>query len=394
MTSTLGLAIASNRVGAVLARSGTVMWSGARDYADATNRTECIADLVASVPRRRWTRKRVIAAIGPHGVQVKRLTGLPTGLDLKASRAIVRESIGRFFLKNGIPLEISCASTSDGEMWAAAYDATLVGEIEHACRVAGWRVTAVVPGAVALRFVLPDGSITLDDGDLRLDVMYANSELSQVRCSRRGADPPVPARPQLPSALAASSHSASELVTAYAATHVSAREPLLVSRARPFAKAPSARQLVTAVSACALAFACWRVTPGVVDTVRATGARHALAVIAVRLNADRHVSDMLDSVTNSLRATLTFDDRVRSISLMLAEITRALPDSAAILELQMNDSTGGSLVGVAPRAADLLGALERVPVIAAPTIAGPVASTSLGGRSLERVSIAFRFAEP
>lgn len=80
------------------------------------------------------------------------------------------------------------------------------------------------------------------------------------------------------------------------------------------------------------------------------------------------------------------------MTLLLAELTRALPDSCIINQLQVVDSTGGNVVAMAPRAAGIVDALERVPIIAAPTIAGPVASETLGGRSLERVSVSFRYA--
>jgi len=318
-------------------------------------------------------------------VQVKRLTDLPPSRDRKALRAIVRESPGRFFLKNGVPLETTCELLpDDGTIWAAAYDGELIDDIDRACRRARWRLQTLVPVAVALRLATREQSVGWQDGDLHLEVTYHGTALGQLRCARDAKD-------MLSNAVADDRRA--HLLAAFGATQIARREPLAVQRSVLFNTRPSRTQLLVAAAFFALALLCWWLTPPFVSTIRAKNAQRALSHLASRVSADRRDAMALDTLTAKLRDIAAFEARTRSMSLLLAEITRALPDSCTITQLQVVDSTGGSLVALAPRAAEIVDALERVPLIVAPTIAGPVASQSLGGRSLERVSVAFRLVE-
>jgi len=385
MTTTLGLAISSDRVSGVLVSRGSEKWAEVRVCDGSASRGEVITHLLAECPRPWWVRRRVVAAIGPSGVQVKRLTDLPPSRDRKALRAIVRESPGRFFLKNGVPLETTCELLpDDGTIWAAAYDGELIDDIDRACRRARWRLQTLVPVAVALRLATREQSVGWQDGDLHLEVTYHGTALGQLRCARDAKD-------MLSNAVADDRRA--HLLAAFGATQIARREPLAVQRSVLFNTRPSRTQLLVAAAFFALALLCWWLTPPFVSTIRAKNAQRALSHLASRVSADRRDAMALDTLTAKLRDIAAFEARTRSMSLLLAEITRALPDSCTITQLQVVDSTGGSLVALAPRAAEIVDALERVPLIVAPTIAGPVASQSLGGRSLERVSVAFRLVE-
>jgi hypothetical protein len=96
----------------------------------------------------------------------------------------------------------------------------------------------------------------------------------------------------------------------------------------------------------------------------------------------------LRRVTAALDEVAAFDASRRPATTLLAELTRALPDGAAMVALRI-DSAGGSLVAVAPRAPAVLMPLERVPGIRAPEIVGPVTREVLGGREVERVTVRF-----
>lgn len=391
MSATLGLAISSDRVSAVLVRRGVAKWSDVRPFGGAASRGLVIAQVIAACPRPRWSRRRVAVAIGPSGVQVKRLTDVPPGINSKALGGIVRESAGRFFLRNGIPLETMCAPADrDGTVWAAAYDASLSRDIERACHQARWRLEALVPLATVLRLATRDESVAWADGELFCQTTYRDSALIQVRCERAtGVD--TPALPSPASNVDDAGLNNADLLPAFAATLIRRGEPLALQRSHPLGTAPSRRQLRIAAASGVLAFLCWWLTPGIAATVRANNAQRELSRLASRARVDRRELATLDSATSSLRAVTEFGARARSMTLLLAEVTRALPDSCTIVQLQVVDSTGGNVVAMAPRAAGIVDALERVPMIAAPTIAGPVSSQALGGRSLERVSVAFRF---
>ena len=328
----------------------------------------------------------MIAAIGPSGVQVKRITDLPPSIERKALHAIVRENAGRFFLKNGVPLETTCELVpEDGTMWAAAYDAVLIDDIERACSKTGWHLQVVVPVASALRLATDAQSVSWQDGDLRVDVGYRGTALGELRCARGTTDASSSTRDD---------DGRRHLLAALGATRIGRRESLSVRRSVFFSTSPSRAQLFVAAASFLLAFSCWWLTPPLASTIRAKNAQRALSHLASQVSLDRRDAMTLDTLTVTLRDISAFRARTRSMLLLLTEITRALPDSCTITQLQVVDSTGGSVVALAPRAAEIVDALERVPVIAAPAIAGPVASQSLGGRSFERVSVAFRLVDP
>lgn len=381
----LGLAISRDCVGAVLMSRRSEKWSAVRAF-DGASRGDIIAQLLSECPRPRWFRPRVIAAIGPTGVQVKQITELPSSLGRKALHGIVRESAGRFFIKNGAPLEIACEFVpEDCAVWAAAYDGTLIDDVDRACHRAGWRLQALVPIAGALRVATRAQSVGWQDGDVRLEAKYKGNVLLGLRCTRDSTDSSPSTRDD---------QNRGHLLAAVGATQLARREPLAVRRSPLLGTRPSRAQLIAAAVSFVLAFLCWCLAPPLAATLRANSAQRALSHIAARVSADRRDAVALDTITATLGDISAFQARTRSMTLLLAEITRALPESCTITQLQVVDSIGGSVVALAPRAAEILDALERVPVIAAPAIAGPVASQSLGGRSLERASVSFRLVEP
>lgn len=392
MTTRLGLAISSDRISAALVQRGAAIWSDVRSLDGAMSRADVIAHVLAACPRARWIPRRVVVAIGPSGVQVKQLHDMPPNVDRRALGAIVREGAGRFFLKNGKPLETTCATAGqDCTVWAAAYDSSLLHEIEEACRNARWRLTAVVPFVTVLRLGTRDQTVAWADGELRFCATYDHGCLTRVRYGRDDSPDVGGILAPTPAVIGAGNEHA-DLLPAFAATQIGADEPLAL-RFRALTAAPTKRQLRIAALSSALAVVSWWLAPSVAATVRAHRAEQNLSRWASRLRVDRRERSMLDSVTRELQGVTAFETRARSMTLLLAEITRALPDSCAIDQLQVVDSTGGNIVAVAPRAAGIVDALERVPIIAGPTIAGPVASETLGGRSLERVSVSFRYAK-
>ncbi|HEU4700016.1 MAG TPA: PilN domain-containing protein [Gemmatimonadales bacterium] len=108
--------------------------------------------------------------------------------------------------------------------------------------------------------------------------------------------------------------------------------------------------------------------------------RPAAAVLTVR-QAMRDARAMVEAVDASV------PDRGR-ITRTLAALTSALPDSAYLTSLGF-DSAGGVLTGVAPRAAEVLAALDRDDAVVDPRLEGPAVRELLGGRERERFTIRF-----
>src|SRR5690606_16601406 len=85
-----------------------------------------------------------------------------------------------------------------------------------------------------------------------------------------------------------------------------------------------------------------------------------------------------------------FEEGRRSTALLLASITDALPNESAITMLRIDTATV-DLIVMSTRAADVLGALDRMPGVVAPEIVGPVSREISGDRELERATIRFRY---
>jgi hypothetical protein len=96
----------------------------------------------------------------------------------------------------------------------------------------------------------------------------------------------------------------------------------------------------------------------------------------------------LERVTQALAEAAAFDADRYSPTLLLADLTAALPQGSAVVAFTA-DTANGSVVALAPRAAAVVQPLEKVPGIVAPEIVGPVTREALAGRDLERVTIRF-----
>jgi hypothetical protein len=94
-------------------------------------------------------------------------------------------------------------------------------------------------------------------------------------------------------------------------------------------------------------------------------------------------------LTAALDQVAALEARRQSPTLFLGALARALPRGSALVEVRV-DSAGGNLVAVAPRAAALLPALERIAGAAPLEIAGPVTREHVAGQTLERMTVRFR----
>jgi len=100
--------------------------------------------------------------------------------------------------------------------------------------------------------------------------------------------------------------------------------------------------------------------------------------------ARRKLSDaarMVEAVERSNRERGT-------ILLRLAAITTALPDSAYLTSLVLEER-GGTMSGLAWQATDVVAALERVAAVAAPRLVGSVVGEVVSGREMERFTVSF-----
>jgi len=386
----LGLGIARDRVSAVLLDGEVVRWVHWRPRDAGTPLADALRALLADCPLSRFVRPRVIAAVGPSAVQLKRLTELPSLTDPRVLAAVVREHVDRFFLKNDQPLVFSGARVeSPGRVWIAAFEAPVVTDLIEASRDLRLRLHGIVPTAVALRSVLTESEISWSDGDVRILIKYGDHELTSLRCVPDTDAVRVP--PAFVASLAALGARAYDVMDAAGAAHLPRGEAIVLRVKDLHRRAtPSRRRLSVAAVACAIAVVFAMLSSGLASSlvVRRAHARHTL--IASRASAAARDERALAATSIALAALSAFVRTHRSMALVLAQVTRALPEGSTLLALEIDSTGAGNLVAIAPHAAAVVDAVERVPVFTSPEIVGAVTHESLGGRAVERVILRFR----
>jgi hypothetical protein len=347
-----------------------------------------------------WSRRPLVsAAIGPAATQVRRLSGLPRISDGRAVSALVRESAGRFFLKNGIPLLTSRArADSPGVAWVAAFDEPVVRSVVTFCATRGLRFRLALPALVSIGYALESvpGSVECRDGDVIARAAYDHNTLIESARGRSDEEHcPREVSPQydVSSPLAELGPGATNFVDAYGATQVGTLEPLAITAGdvRLWASKGVPRWRVTLAS---VAFALALVLSFLAPVARAwreeVRARHQLAQAAPKYRGALWTERELDKTTAALEDIEQFERQRRSLTLLLADLTHALSESSSLMSLRV-DAEGGDLVALAPRGALLLSELADAQEITAPKITGPLTSETRGTTRLERATIQFRW---
>lgn len=390
MSLTLGLGVAAGRLRAVVARGGEAVWASEVALPGDDAMASALADVLADAPLPRWPRPRAVAAIGPSRAQTRRISGLPPVGDERMLAQIVREGAPRFFLANGKTLATTGVRVEEpGRAWCAAFDEPTVRAVEAACAAAGLRLSAVVPAVAVLPQGLAGDTHVWRDGDAAAEVHARDGVMVGTRRLPRGeSDDATASPPTAVPALAKLGPDAWRFADAFGAALLSRDEELVLRPGKGAAGAVPAWRVALAAGALAASLAAALFLP-VVSASRA-GAEAAARADSLR---DRRRTALvaeaeLRRVTAALAEVAAFDASRRPTTVLLAELTRALPDGAAMVALRV-DSAGGSLVAVAPRAPAVLMPLERVPGVRVPEIVGPVTREVMAGREVERVTVRF-----
>lgn len=394
MSVSIGVALGAAEVRVVVLRGGRVAAASEAELGPGDAPAEAIAELLAAAPVPRWPRPAVTVALGPSRAQVRRVAGLPATVDARVLAGVLREGAGRFFLRNGVPpLTTGVRVESPGTVLAAALDRDAVRAAEEGCRRAGFRLAAVVPAVAVLGAGVADSRVLWRDGSVAAEVEMEDGRTLSVRRLGAAATPLGGPEPAPVAALAPLGERAGRFADAYGAALLRRDEPLALrpgGEGAPERPVPTWRLAIPlAMAVVALAFAAvapaWRATSAgdeAAARLSALGPRRARAAEARR---------QLDDVTAALGEASAFSAGSRSPTVLLAGITRALPPGAALVSLTV-DTAGGEAVALAPRAAAVLSAMERVPGIEAPAIVGAVTRETAAGRAVERVGVRFSFA--
>jgi hypothetical protein len=345
MSLVVGLSVERDRLRAVGVRGARVLWGQDLGVSDETPLAEALPTFLGTLPVGRFARPHITVALGPAFAQTKRLAGLPPLGDERMLARAVSEHAARFFLKNGVALvTTSVRLDADGRPWAAALQKHVVDTIVTACRASRVRLSGIVPA-----------------------VDVARRETTELTALGREAH---------------------EFAAAYGAAITSGA---LIWRAVSSSKPDVPRwRAAAAASSVVLALGAAALAPGLEAHLAEHQAVAHVAAVAGTSRAALRVARDNELVTRALQEVGAFDRGRRPITVLMAQLAAALPDSAALLALHI-DSAGGSIVALAPRAGALLARLEHVSGLAAPEITGPVTREAARGRDLERVTVRFRW---
>lgn len=410
----IGVGVGTAHLRAVGLRAGRIAWAIESPVSDDEPLAAALERFLLGLPLhrwQRWPRPAVRAVLGARYSQVKRLSGLPPGIDGRHLARLVQEGAPRFFLRNGHPLVTTGIEiAADGARWGAALDADAVDALRGACRAAGLRLACVAPVAAVLPIALESdagASVRWNDDGAAIELLQAGGHLAAVaRIGASGRVEDVATASSRPHPrLAALGDEAARFADAYGVACLPL-DAALLHRPQRTSSAPSRiSRWRTAVAVLALLLAgAAALLARPVAAIRAErAATQRLAELgAVRAEAARLERD-LAQVSAALIEVEAFAARRRSPTMLLAGLTRALPEGSALVAVR-TDTSGVVASLLAPRAAPVLGALERIPGIVAPEIVGPVTRETVGagsvpggpasGASVERMTVRFRLLQP
>jgi hypothetical protein len=385
---TVGLAVSRDFVRGVAVKRDRILWATVVER-NGEPLQATIERALAGSPLPRWPRAFVVAAVGPSSSQTKPLARLPSLSAARATDDLVRESAARFFLRNGVPLVTAISRATNGEVWGTAFERSTVEAIEGACRVRRVRLEAVAPSVAVLSRALEGDRVTWNDGDTTAEVAVRDGELGAVRrvASHNGVDGP----PLMPTRLLASLGEegwrfADALGAAIAPENVLGWRPA----GRDAHALPRWRLVAASITAIAATVA-WLIAPGVAASIAQAEAERRLTALADMRQSVVLAERELAQVTHALADVAAFDSGGIPATVFLADLTRAMPEGAAIVALRIAGDRG-TLVLLAPRSGAVLSAVERVAGIEGAEMVGPVTSEVVGARTVERLSIRFRFS--
>jgi hypothetical protein len=395
MAPRIGLGVGADAVRAIIVRRGAIVWRLSVSIRDAGGVGNAISAILTQTPRSRFRRRAIVVAVGPSAAQVRKLTGLPAVKNSRLLAQAVNANLGRFFLRNGIPLRVSDVRSTPNGTWAGAVELPVLTEIESACRAGRGHLLAVVPSMAVLGHALQPASSSRSlvwvDGDTCAQVDLDKNGLVLSRRVRHPLEAGA-ARPALATPLQQFGDDGWSFADAYAAAVVQRRGQLAIRPQRDAkARARIARfRRAVCLAAVATAGLAALVAPGLTASRAAASAAAQLDRQRLRQRDVAAANYALVRSTDALTQVADFAAQRRTATTLLGSIAAALPDSTAIVSVRI-DSVGGTIVALTPRGAALLPAMRQVAEIDSTQFGSPVSREIVDGRELERVALRFRF---
>lgn len=390
LRTVIGLAVSGRRIRAIAVRHGKALWCLEVERAPDVPLSAQVQEVLrASRAARRRPRPPVVLAVPPRHAQVKNLENLPPAAD-RLLEAVVRESAGRYFRKNGVPLLIGGIERSASGVWAAAYERPFLMEIADGCARAGFRLHGACPSVIAAARASLDSLVPWRDEENEYELVKASDgSLLKIRSRlRESASLDRGASPHVDHGLAPLGRDAWRFADAFGAANGASRESLAI---RPSAAEELSTRRRTRIAAAAIAcLATWSALAAarlISSKTQAAAAKSELARLSPTRQAYGSAVVDLARATHQLDALARFDAQRGQITIMLSELAAALPSGSAITALQV-DSTGGTVVGIAPNASSLVDAFGHVPSITSVEILGPIGRETLPANSANVSNVA------
>ena len=394
MTTRVGLGIGRDSVRAVLVRGNRIVWSHVTAVTDEIGLREAIELTLRSLPRKRGRRRKVFAAVGPSLTQLKGLSPGPASNDHLLGAA-VSANIGRFFLRNGVPLRVSGVRRDTPQRaWIAAIEEPAVVAIEEACQTVRLRYLGAVPSLAVLNHAIRNAGesnrILWRDDDVTGEVTIENGKLAHA--TRASSDARAENAPRLVEPVQALNGEGWRLADAYAGTVADPKDPLVL---RPMADGVRQRRRVAVrrvvLAAFTLAIGLTALfAPGLLATRSRTNADARLVQLAPLQRQVSTTQQSLGKVNRALQRISEFGTDRPRMAHLLASITESAPLMTAMLNVRV-DSSGGSLLALSPHGAEVFAAISKLPSVTGARITAPLTRETLESTELERVAIRFQF---
>lgn len=362
----IGLAIEQDTVRGVVIQQGRILRKESIGISEAEPLTSALAALLKRLSDGGLLASRVDAAIGNTLCQVRRLTKLPTVGDPRTLTSLIRANPGRFFVQNG-PLAISEVRVREpGECDAAAYHQSILQSLVTSCHESRAKLRLVFPSQVAFA----------DSGSSARPVWLDERHYDVLK--RALGEQAAPFKDALAAATCPARVSLCLLSREIGANH---RPQIARSR------------LVVAGLACCVSFAVAIVGPVILARRQRAAAEARFRLLGdSSVLAQRTVRD-LAAASTAISALEEFNAHRRSMTLLLGDLTKTLPDDVFLTTLHV-DENGGMLTALAPRGGAVLSELQKSRMLTSATLVGSVTAEAVGTDRLERVSLRFAWAEP
>jgi hypothetical protein len=392
----IGLALARDAVRAVAIWRDRIVWAAEAPLEPGAALPATIASLLQPAPVRRFPRPIVSAAVGPHASQVRLVAGLPDVQDPMTLAAIIRQNVGAFFLKNGVPLlTTGTLPVRPGVALAGAIEEPCVAAVRELCSARRWRLRFIAPTPVALGGAFQDPSFTWTDGAVVVEVTQADGTIGSVRTRPVCAAEPAAIAPRLVSPLTVLGDGALRYADAYGAAVLAARPALTLDAlgSGAWTRSEVLRRCLLPTSILTVAIVSLALSP--LAAFRAAGRSDARLsrVRPAQWRAVESASRQLDRLTAILEDVRRFSASRSATTPVLGTLARALPEGSAVLSLELGDDHG-QIVAMSPSPAPVLAAIQRLPGARSVELIGPLRREGVTAREVQRVTVRWRRVRP